>query len=129
MSHHILVIDDQADFLELMKLRLGNAGFNVTTALGGNAGLVAIESMPPDLILLDMLMPDTDGLETYQRIREINESRTTPIILLTAMAVESHWEALDYDDGLSFVMGKPYDPKFVIQRINELLDGLGPKSE
>jgi CheY-like chemotaxis protein len=121
-KHHILIIDDESDFLALMRMRLEAAGFSVATALSGQAGLSCLENPRPDVILLDMLMPGSDGLDTYQTIRQNDKTRTLPIIFLTAMAVEGHWEKLAYDpDGPCYVMGKPYDPLLIVQRVREIL--------
>jgi CheY-like chemotaxis protein len=118
----ILFIDDDPDLRAVLGTRLKAEGFEVTTAGSGKEGLGLLKDQSFHLILLDMIMPDQDGVETYQAIRATPATRQTPVILLTGMAVESHWEALPYEtDGPCFVMGKPNNIALLISRITQLL--------
>ena len=118
----ILVIDDSVDFLKALEIRLQTEGFEVSTASSGQEGLEAIARQPFDLILLDMLMPEKDGVTIYQELRANPSTRATPTILLTGIAVEGYWEPMPYEtDGISFIMGKPYDVKFLIARMHQVL--------
>ncbi len=122
----ILLIDDNADFRGVLGTRLRKDGFSVELSASGDDGLKALAKHSFDLILLDMLMPERDGIETYQALRANPTTKQTHVILLTGMAVEGHWEALPYEsDGACFVMGKPYDLGVLIARINELLTKAG----
>jgi CheY-like chemotaxis protein len=118
----ILVIDDNADFREALALRLRAEGYDVTSVGSGLSGLEALAKRPTDLVLLDMLMPEQDGIETFQALRAQPSTSQTPVILMTGMAVEGHWEPLPYEpDGKAYVMGKPYDLSLLVARITQLL--------
>ncbi|PIQ83879.1 MAG: two-component system response regulator [Candidatus Omnitrophica bacterium CG11_big_fil_rev_8_21_14_0_20_63_9] len=121
---HILLIDDNAQFREVVGLRLKKEGFEVTDVGSGQEGLAAAGAGSFDLILLDMLMPEKDGIATYQELKASPATRHIPVILLTAAAVEGHWEVLPYEtDGPAFVMGKPYDSQMLLARIRQILVG------
>ena len=83
MGHKILMIDDDAGLLELLRQGLEIAGFTVITAESGRAGFQRAYHEQPDLILLDIMMPEADGWETYRQLRRITH---VPVIILTAMA-------------------------------------------
>ena len=122
MTPRLLLIDDNRDFQDVLSRRLTSQGFAVRTASSGRAGLAAALQEPFDLILLDMLMPEQDGIATYQELRAHPETRAIPVILLTAIAVENHWEPMPYEtDGPAFVMGKPYDYMVLVERIRQVL--------
>lgn len=92
----------------------------------GQEGLKTLVGQAFDLVLLDMLMPEQDGIETYQAMRAADATRKVPVILMTGMAVEGHWEPLPYEtDGAAFVMGKPYDLSLLVARITQLLTQAG----
>lgn len=118
----ILVIDDNLSFREVVQARLVKEGYEVTLAESGQAGLDAVKTRTFDLILLDMLMPEKDGITTYQELRANASTKQIPIILLTAAAVEGHWEAMPYEtEGKIFILGKPYDNQVLLARIRQLL--------
>ena len=122
----ILLIDDNQDFRDVLGARLKKEGYEVTAVASGQEGLKTMVAQPFDLVLLDMLMPDQDGIETYQAIRAVEATRKVPVILMTGMAVEGHWEPLPYEtDGAAFVMGKPYDLSLLVARITQLLTRAG----
>ncbi len=118
----ILLIDDADDLREVLSVRLRAEGYEVTSCATGKEGVEAALKQPPDLILLDMIMPDQDGMQTYQALRANASTRQLPVILMTSMALEAHWEALPYDtDGPCFVTGKPQDLGVLLARISQLL--------
>ncbi len=118
----ILVVDDATDYREALRIRLTHEGFDVTAVGSGREGLAVAARQPVDLILLDMLMPDKDGITTYQELKANPTTRQIPLILLTGLAVEGHWEPMPYEsDGPAFVMGKPYDHAVLLERIAQLL--------
>ena len=120
---HLLLIDDSRDFREGLRLRLTNEGFDVSAVGSGREGLDLARQGAFDLVLLDMLMPEQDGIATYQELRANPYTRHLPLILLTGIAREDHWEPIPYDtDGPAFIMGKPYDHTDVIARINQVLN-------
>lgn len=123
---HILLVDDSDDFRETVTTRLISEGFEVTGVSSGREGLEKAGTMNFDLILLDMVMPDKDGVTTYQELRARPRTKEVPIILLTGVAVEGHWEPMQYEsDSRAFVMGKPYDHSTLLGRINQLLAQVG----
>ncbi len=125
-AKRLLLIDDNADFREALGTRLTATGFDVTSVASGQAGLSAIAAHPYDLVLLDMLMPEKDGVTTYQELRANPSTRRVPVILLTGVAVEGHWEPMPYEtDGQAFIMGKPYDLSVLLARIEQVLLGTG----
>lgn len=122
MTAHLLLIDDNQGFREALTLRLQTEGFEVTAVASGQEGLGRTALQAFDLILLDMLMPEKDGIATYQELRANPQTRHMPVILLTCAAVEGHWEPMPYDtDGPAFILGKPYDHRILVKRINEVL--------
>ena len=118
----ILLIDDNEDYLQVLTVRLRTDGFEVVTANSGQGGLRILASEPFDLILLDMLMPEKDGITTYEEIRANPKTQQIPLILLTGVAVEGHWQPMaNESDGRAFVMGKPYNYVELVARINLVL--------
>ncbi len=127
-ARRILLIDDNASLREVLTTRLHAHGFEVVAVSSGQAGLEAAARDPFDLVLLDMLMPGKDGVTTFQELRANSKTRCMPVILMTAVAVEGHWEPMPYEtDGPAFVMGKPYDYGELIERITQVLGNGGEK--
>lgn len=122
----ILLVDDSDDFRETVSTRLNSEGFEVTGVASGREGLEIASKTNFDLILLDMVMPEKDGVTTYQELRANPNTKEVPIILLTGIAVEGHWEPMQYEsDSRAFVMGKPYDHSALLGRIHQLLAQVG----
>ena len=83
--HHILCIDDEPDILEIARLCLETVGnYKVVTCKGGKEGIAQAMQSPPDLILIDVMMPDMDGPTTFRKIKEISTLEKIPIIFMTA---------------------------------------------
>ena len=78
----ILLIDDELDILEILSYNLEKEGYQVFTAYNGNEGIVKAKEIIPDLILLDVMMPEKDGIETCQEMRQIRELQKTLIVFL-----------------------------------------------
>ncbi len=117
MSNHILIIEDDPNIAELIRLYLEKDNFEVTIASDGRTGVNAFYSSKPDLILLDIMLPEMDGWEVC---REIRKTDKTPIIMLTAKD-----ETVDKITGLELgaddYIAKPFDMKEVIARIHAVL--------
>ncbi len=117
MSTHILIIEDDPNIAELIRLYLEKDNFDVTIAGDGKTGLNAFSSASPDLILLDIMLPEMDGFEVCREIRKTSE---VPIIMLTAKD-----ETIDKVSGLELgaddYIAKPFDMKEVIARIHAVL--------
>lgn len=86
----ILVVDDESDFLEVIRIRLEAEGYKVITATNGKEALNKIKRENPDAVLLDILMPKLDGLQTLKRIRKQNEN--LPVFMLTAFCNEERFK-------------------------------------
>src|SRR5438445_329030 len=81
---HVLVVDDDADKVNLLEVALRMEGYDVRSACNGKEALAAVESYPPDLIITDVMMPEMDGYELARRIRRNPQTRFIPLILQTA---------------------------------------------
>ncbi len=120
MKYKILLVDDEPDILEIISYNLGKEGFTVETALNGKIALDKIPQFQPDLILLDIMMPIMDGLQTCQEIRKNRSMDNVSILFLTAKGDEdTHIKALDYG-GDDFVT-KPVAVKVLLSRIRAVI--------
>lgn len=118
-SQRVLVVDDEDSILELLKYNLEKQGYEVKTALDGEKGIEVAKKFQPDLILLDIMMPKQDGVETCRQIREIPELAQTFIIFLTARS-EEYSEVAAFDVGADDYITKPIKPRALMSRINAL---------
>lgn len=117
MSHKILVVDDDLNICELLKLYLENDGYTVITANDGKAAVDAFEAKSPDLVLLDIMLPKMDG---WQVCREIRKTSSTPIIMLTAKG-ETFDKVLGLELGADDYVTKPFEAKEVMARVKAVL--------
>ncbi len=116
----ILVVDDTEPNLRLLRALLTGAGYEVVTASCGLEGVEAAEREAPDLILLDIMMPDITGFEVCQRLRAAPATRETPIVFLTALhEMEDHMRAVDV--GGDDVLTKPINKLELLLRVKSLL--------
>ncbi|UII32715.1 response regulator transcription factor [Fulvivirga ulvae] len=116
-GHKVLVVDDEEAILELLKYNLEKQGFEVKTALDGVKGVEIAKRFKPDLILLDIMMPRQDGVETCRQLREIPDISGTFIIFLTARS-EEYSEVAAFDVGADDYITKPIKPRALMSRIN-----------
>jgi two-component system alkaline phosphatase synthesis response regulator PhoP len=116
-SKKILIVDDEADILDLLKYNLSKEGFNVRTALNGKKGVEISREFVPDLILLDIMMPNQDGVETCHQMRELPELGNSHIMFLTARS-EEYSEVAAFDAGADDYIIKPIKPRALLSRIN-----------
>lgn len=112
----ILVIDDEADFVTLVAIRLQKAGYAVSFASEGNAGLAKAKAEKPDLILLDVLMPGLTGLETLRQLRGDPETRRIPVVMLSAKG-DTDFILKAQELGCSDYLTKPFDDKELLATI------------
>ncbi len=117
MSHKLLLIDDSEDIQKLVGMFLERDGYKVISASNGKEGLRALAKIRPDLVLLDIMMPEVDGWVTCQRIREIS---SVPIIMLTAKTQERDI-VRGLELGADDYVTKPFDPAELRARIRALL--------
>jgi two-component system cell cycle response regulator len=119
MTAKILVVDDDPDMLRLVGLMLARRGWQVITAPNGVAALELARREPPDLILLDLMMPGMSGYEVCEDIRADWGLKDVPIIILTAMGPGLHARALRI--GADAVLSKPVSPQALNETLNAFL--------
>ena len=112
----ILVVDDVSDNIILISLWLQDNGYRVVTANNGEDALTIAKLARPDLILMDIAMPQQDGLAATRRIREVSELQSVPVIALTAFDTEGFRQAA-FDAGFNGYLTKPID----FERLNKLM--------
>ena len=118
-NYKILVVDDEPDILEILQYNLEKEGYDVRVASNGRKGVEEARSFLPDLILLDIMMPEQDGVETCRQIREITELQSVYVIFLTARA-EEYSEIAAFDVGADDYIVKPIKPRALMSRISAL---------
>ena len=116
----ILLVDDEQDILEILSYNLEKEGYKVFTANNGNEGIAKAKEIIPDLILLDVMMPEKDGIETCQEMRQIKELQKTLIVFLSARA-EEFSQLAGFDAGANDYIVKIIKPKVLISKVNALL--------
>lgn len=120
MSNSILVIDDEQDIRVLIKYNLEKEGFIVTEADNGATGIEMAKASIPDLILLDVMMPGMDGIETCERLKDIQEMQNTMVCFLTARG-EDYSQIAGFEAGADDYITKPIKPKLLVSRISAIL--------
>ncbi|MBI4324582.1 MAG: response regulator transcription factor [Chloroflexi bacterium] len=120
MKPRILVVDDEPDTVELIEFNLKEAGYEVVTADDGAEAVKKARSAPPDLILLDLMLPELDGLEVCKMLRRHTETVHVPIIMLTAKAAEID-RVLGLELGANDYVTKPFSPRELVLRVKNLL--------
>lgn len=115
----VLVVDDEPDIVEILKYNLQKEGYDVATAEDGIKGVKIATKFQPDVILLDIMMPNQDGVETCLQIRQIPELKNTFIIFLTAR-MEEYSEVAAFDVGADDYITKPIKPRALMSRISAL---------
>jgi len=117
----VLCIEDEPEMIDLIKLILGRRGFDVHGAAGGVEGIKIVRELKPDLVLLDLMMPDMDGWEVYQQIKGDASIKETPVIIITAKA-----QNIDKVLGLHIAkvddyIAKPFSPKELLESVERIL--------
>lgn len=120
----ILLVDDEPDILELVGFHLRKEGYTVFTASGGKEGVEIARKEQPALIILDVMMPDMDGMETCEKIRQIPQLKDTLVTFLTALA-EDYSMMAGFDAGADDYITKPVKPKVLVSKIKALLRRAG----
>lgn len=115
----ILIVEDEKDILELVKLYLEKEGFRTCTAVTGLDGLKQVKTERPDLVILDLMLAEMDGLEVCKRIRADTQTAMTPILMLTAKAEESD-QVIGLELGADDYVTKPFSPKALVARVKAL---------
>ena len=120
MAVRILVVDDEPAQRELLKYNITKAGFEVWIAEDGAQAIELVEDNPPDLVVLDWMMPEASGIDVCRGLRCRPETRRSPIIMLSARGEEGD-RALGLDSGADDYVTKPFSPRELVARINALL--------
>jgi DNA-binding response OmpR family regulator len=118
--NRILVVEDDRDIGELVCRYLEKAGFSAELVTSGPAGLASISTNPPDLLVLDLMLPQVDGLEICRAVRASEKTAAIPIIMLTARAEESE-RIVGLEIGADDYIAKPFSPNELVARVRALL--------
>ncbi len=120
MSYLIYIVDDEPDILELVEMNLSKSGFLTETFERAEPMVRALAQKVPDLLILDLMLPDADGLELCKKLREQERFRKLPIVMLTAkVTLGDRIQGLDY--GADDYITKPFAPNELVARINAVL--------
>lgn len=129
MVYKILLVDDETDILEFISYNLKKEGFDVYTATNGRDAIAVARDVRPHLVLLDVMMPQMDGIETCSEMRSMPEFRDTVIAFLTARG-EDYSQIAGFEAGADDYISKPVRPKVLVSKIKALLKRVGdPVSE
>jgi len=118
-THKVLVVDDEEPILELLKYNLEKNGYEVKTALDGAKAVEIARKFIPDLVLLDIMMPKMDGVETCRQLRDLPELQKMFVVFLTARS-EEYSEVAAFDIGADDYITKPIKPRALMSRISAL---------
>lgn len=118
--HKILLVDDENDILEFVSYNLKKEGYDVVTATNGKEAIKLALDFRPHLIILDVMMPEMDGIETCEEMRKIPELSTAIIAFLTARG-EDYSQIAGFDAGADDYISKPIKPKVLVSRVKALL--------
>jgi two-component system phosphate regulon response regulator PhoB len=116
----ILVVDDEDDLLELLHYNLSREGYQVTCVATGEDALRSVRRQPPDVIVLDLMLPGIDGLEVCRRLKSESKTREIPIVMLTAKSEEGDIVA-GLEHGSDDYIAKPFSPRVLVARVKALL--------
>ena len=120
-ARHLLIIDDEDDIREVAQLALeAVGGWQVSTAASGSAGLTKAAAVQPDAILLDVMMPDMDGIATFNQLQANLATKHIPVILLTAK-VQAADQRRFAELGLTAVITKPFAPMELADQVADIL--------
>ena len=120
MTKTILVVEDQEDSRRIMRDLLKSAGYDIMEAVTGKEGVAAAKTHHPDLILMDIQLPDFDGYEATRQIKANSALRGIPIIAVTSYALSGD-DAKAFDAGCDAYVSKPFSPRALLAKIREVL--------
>ena len=118
-STKILIVDDDPDIIEILTYNLSNEGYNVKSAVNGIEALKKAKKFIPDIILLDVMMPEMDGIEACSNLREIESLSKSMIIFLSARG-EDFTQIAAFDAGADDYINKPVKPKILLKKISSI---------
>lgn len=120
MQHKILVVDDEPDIVELIAYNLEAEGYAVITATSGMEALNRARAILPDLIVLDLMLPELDGISVCEILRKLPSTAPIPVIILTAWKSEGA-RSIGLQTGAEEYMTKPFSPRDLVLRVNRAL--------
>jgi DNA-binding response OmpR family regulator len=123
----ILIVEDELEIAELMRFHIEREGFEGRIVQSGRVALTAVESAKPDLILLDLMLPDLDGLEVCRRLKRQERTRQIPILIVSAKGDEADI-VTGIELGADDYVTKPFSPKVLIARIKNILRRYGAEA-
>jgi len=115
----VLIVDDDPDIERLVRYNLSQAGFEVSTANTGRLALDLVQRHPPDLIILDLMLPDVDGMEVCRTLRQRENSRRIPVVMLTARGDEID-RVIGFELGADDYVMKPFSPRELVLRVKSI---------
>lgn len=126
-TKHLVYVEDEQEMIDLVRLILSRRGYEVIGANGGREGLAAIREAKPDLVLLDLMMPDMDGWDVYQQMKADESTRDIPVIVVTAKA-----QSIDKVLGLHIAkvddyISKPFSPNELMESVDKVLARLADR--
>ncbi len=127
-TKRLAYIEDETEMIDLVRLILGRRGYTVIGAKGGREGIDLVRQELPDLVLLDLMMPDIDGWDVYHQIKSDERTRDIPVIVITAKALN-----IDKVLGLQVAkvedyISKPFSPEELLERVDQVLSRQGKTS-
>jgi DNA-binding response OmpR family regulator len=127
-TKYILCIEDEPEMIDLIRLILGRRGFEVVGAAGGEEGLEIARQKPPDMVLLDLMMPGMDGWEVYQQLKADDKTKDIPVIVVTAKA-----QSIDKVLGLHIAkvddyIAKPFSPQELLNSVDKVFGETDPSA-
>lgn len=125
--NRILVVEDESDIAALVAYQLAHAGYQVRTATSGGAALKAIDVEPPDLVILDLMLPEISGVDILRTLRSRKETRSTPVIILTARGDEED-RLRGFELGADDYIAKPFSPRELVMRVKAVLRRASPEA-
>ncbi len=120
MASRVLIVEDEPDISDLLAFHLGREGYQVVRSRNGADALQQVRARPPDLVLLDLMLPGMDGLEVCRRLRRDPSTAALPIVMLTAKGEEIE-RVLGLELGADDYIVKPFSPKEVVARVRAVL--------
>jgi len=122
-SKRVIYFEDDKDMVELVRIILGREGYQVEGVTEGQAGIKAVQQSSPDVVLLDLMLPDMDGWEIYRQLKHDQSTADIPVIVITAKA-----QSIDKVLGLEIAkvddyISKPFRPNELVDRVKQVLSG------
>lgn len=122
-TRKVIYFEDDKDMVELVRIILGREGYQISGIAEGQAGIKAVQQEVPDIILLDLMLPDMDGWEIYQQLKHDESTTDIPVIIITAKA-----QSIDKVLGLEIAkvddyISKPFTPQELIDRVGKVISG------